>query len=188
MSKIDVTKIEGYDTMSAEDKLKALESYEFETDYSGYVKKDAFDKTSSELAELKRKEKERLSEDERLKAEREEEFNAMREKLEALENEKKLSELKAEYIGLGYDNELAESTAKAYLKGDMKAVFKNQKTYQEQLVNSAKQSSLQGTPRPNAQNDGEKVITKEQFNKMSLKERVDLYNENKELYETLKGE
>ena len=30
MAKIDTSKIEGYDSMSAEDKLKALEEYEYE--------------------------------------------------------------------------------------------------------------------------------------------------------------
>ena len=33
--KIDLTKIEGYETMSAEDKLKALEDYDFDT--KGFV-------------------------------------------------------------------------------------------------------------------------------------------------------
>ena len=53
--KIDVKKIEGYKDLSLEDKLKALESFEIpDPDYSGYVKKDLFDKTASELAEKKK--------------------------------------------------------------------------------------------------------------------------------------
>ena len=49
--KVDVSKIEGYESMSAEEKLKAIESYEFaEPDYSGYVTKDTFDKTASEYS------------------------------------------------------------------------------------------------------------------------------------------
>ena len=34
--KIDVTRIENYDSMTAEEKLQALENYEL--DYTGYVK------------------------------------------------------------------------------------------------------------------------------------------------------
>ena len=63
--KIDVTKIEGYSEMSAEEKLAALESYTIpDPDYTGYVKKDAFDKAASEAAEWKRKHNALLSEEE----------------------------------------------------------------------------------------------------------------------------
>ena len=55
MAKIDVTKIEGYADMTPEEKLKALEGYDVpDPDYSGYVKKDVFDKTASELAAKKK--------------------------------------------------------------------------------------------------------------------------------------
>ena len=54
MGKIDVSQIEGYESMSVEDKLKALEGFEIPSpDFSGHVKKDLFDKTASELAALK---------------------------------------------------------------------------------------------------------------------------------------
>lgn len=40
MAKIDVTQIEGYAEMSAEDKLKALEGFDIpDPDYSGYVRR-----------------------------------------------------------------------------------------------------------------------------------------------------
>ena len=65
MSKIDVSQIEGYAEMSAEDRLKALEEFEVEDpDYTGYVKKEVFDKTASELAEQKKQLKSKLTEDE----------------------------------------------------------------------------------------------------------------------------
>ena len=61
MAKIDVTQIEGYAEMSAEDKLKALEGFDIpDPDYSGYVKKDVFDKTASELAGVKKQLKDKL--------------------------------------------------------------------------------------------------------------------------------
>ena len=65
MAKIDVSKIEGYAEMSAEDKLKALEAYEVpDPDYSGYVKKDVFDKTAKELADKKKELKDKLTAEE----------------------------------------------------------------------------------------------------------------------------
>ena len=66
MAKIDTSKIEGYDKMTPEQKIAALEGFDHpDPDYSGYVKKDTFDATASELAALKKKNKEQLSEEER---------------------------------------------------------------------------------------------------------------------------
>ena len=63
--KIDLTKIEGYrEDMTAEEKLALLDKYEAPgADYTGYIKKDTFDKTASELAEAKRKLKEKQTEE-----------------------------------------------------------------------------------------------------------------------------
>ena len=66
MAKIDVSTIEGFANMTAEQKAEALANYEFpDPDYTGYVKKDVFDKTASELASWKKKHNELLSEEER---------------------------------------------------------------------------------------------------------------------------
>lgn len=56
MVKIDVSKIEGYAEMTAEQKLAVLESYEY-NDYSGEVEryKNAASKANSEAAEWKKK-------------------------------------------------------------------------------------------------------------------------------------
>lgn len=44
MAKIDISAIEGYEAMSAEEKLAALEAFEIpEPDYTGFVKKELFD-------------------------------------------------------------------------------------------------------------------------------------------------
>ena len=103
--KLDTSRIENYDNMSAEEKLAALESYEFDT--KGYVKKDLFDKTASELAALKKEYKGKLSEEEQKQAERDEQFAAMQNELNVLKEEKQLSEMTARYLSLGYDEKLA---------------------------------------------------------------------------------
>ena len=61
--KIDITKLEGYkDDMTAEEKLALYEAYEIaEPSYEGYIKKDTFDKTASELAQIKKQMKEKMS-------------------------------------------------------------------------------------------------------------------------------
>ena len=53
---------------AVEQKIAALEAFETEDpDYSGYVKKDIFDKTASELAAKKKELNEKLTEDEQKK-------------------------------------------------------------------------------------------------------------------------
>lgn len=81
MAKIDVSKIEGYENMTPEQKIAALEGYDTpDPDYSGYVKKDVFDKTASELAEKKKQLQAKLTEDEAAKQKEQEE----REKLQRI--------------------------------------------------------------------------------------------------------
>lgn len=62
MAKIDISKIDGYADMTPEQKIAALEAFETEDpDYSGYVRKDIFDKTASELAAKKKELNEKLN-------------------------------------------------------------------------------------------------------------------------------
>ena len=68
MAKIDVTKIEGYENMTAEEKLAVLEGFEYDDNTSELERyKNAVSKANSEAAELKRKYNERLSAEEKEK-------------------------------------------------------------------------------------------------------------------------
>ena len=78
MAKIDTSKITGYAEMSAEDKLKALEAFEYEDNVAELEKqKAAVSKANSEAAEWKRKHNALLGEDEKKKQEQEEKFANM---------------------------------------------------------------------------------------------------------------
>ena len=91
MAKIDTSKITGYDTMSAEEKLAALEAMELdEPDYSGWVKKDVFDKASSEIAGYKKQLRDRMTEEEAAKAKAAEDMATIMSELETLRAEKAL--------------------------------------------------------------------------------------------------
>ena len=94
--KIDVSKIVGYEEMSAEDKLKALEEYEFDVpkDNSEEVKnlKESLSKANSQAAEYKRQWREKQSEAERAEAERAEREKAVEEELKSLRRDKTVSE------------------------------------------------------------------------------------------------
>ena len=104
MAKIDTSKITGYAEMSAEDKLKALEAFEYEDNAAELEKqKAAVSKANSEAAEWKRKHNALLGEDEKKKQEQEEKFANMEKELSELREAKRVSEFKAKFIAQGYD-------------------------------------------------------------------------------------
>ena len=122
MAKIDTSKITGYAEMSAEDKLKALEAFEYEDNVAELEKqKAAVSKANSEAAEWKRKHNALLGEDEKKKQEQEEKFANMEKELSELREAKRVSEFKAKFIAQGYDEALAEDTAKAMAAKQVKA-------------------------------------------------------------------
>lgn len=189
------SKIEGYDSMSAEEKLKALEALEVEDNSSDLQKlKEAFNKTSSEVADykkkLKAKEEElnsKLSEDERKEKERKEAEAEKDALLQSLLKDKSIAEHKANFLKVGYDEEMATASASALTDGDFKTVFDNLGKFISDRDKKAQVKALDSTPRPQAGSVTE--VTQEQFDNMSIAERTKLYNTNKELYDSLsKGE
>lgn len=148
----DFTKLDGYKPeMSPEEKLALLDKYEAPApDYSGYIKKDTFDKTASELAEAKRQLKAKMTEDEQKEAERAAAEVAIKAELESLRKDKTVTEHKAQYLALGYDETLAGETAKAFADGDMTKVFANQKAFVENLKKAERAAALAGGSEPPA--------------------------------------
>ena len=116
--------------MTLEEKIAALEAYEYE-DYSSELEryKNAVSKANSEAAECGRK---NITHFFRRKSEKkneaEEEMNKIREgflKLSARKNLK--ANIEAKLIALGYDETLAAETAKALVNGETEKVFAAQK-------------------------------------------------------------
>lgn len=189
MAKIDTTKIAGYAEMTAEEKLAALEALDMpEPDYTGYVKKDLLDKATSEAAQYKKSLREKMTEDEAAKAKAAEDMASIMAELDTLRAEKSISEYTAQFMGIGYDEELAKSTATALQKGDMAAMFKNHAKFVSEKEKSLKAELLKGTPTPPA-GEGSKGMTREDFSKLSLAEKAKFAAENPDRYnEIYKGE
>lgn len=177
--KIDVTKIEGYADMTAEEKLAALEAYEMDT--SGMVRKELLDKATSEAAGYKKQLREKLSEEEKANAERDEQFKQMSEELEALRTEKAIETTAKRWMGLGYDEKLATETAKAMVNGDTEKVFANHAKFIAEKEKSIKAQLLKDTPAPPA-GEGSKGMTKEAFRKLTLAEKTKFAEEQPEQY------
>lgn len=185
MAKIDVKTIAGFDTMTPEEKISALQGFDFpDPDYSGYVKKDLYDKAASDVAAWKKKHHELLTEDERKKQEEAEKWTAMEQELAGLKKEKTVSEYKAKLVSQGYDEELATATAAAMESGDMATVFANNQKFLDGYAKKIIADKLKRTPR-GADGGTGGTMTKDAFRKMSPAERYDFSQKHPEEYKAL---
>ena len=183
MAKIDTSKIEGYDTMTAEEKLAALEALELpDVDKM----KSALDKATSEAAGFKKQLRERMTEDEAAKAKAAEDMASIMAELDRYRAKDAINEYTVQFLGLGYDEKLAKSTAEALHKGDMSVMFKNHALFVAEREKSMKAELLKNTPTPPA-GDGDKGLTKEMFQKMTLAEKQQFASENPEAYKEFYG-
>lgn len=151
--KIDVTKIDGFEDMSAEDKLAALMGYEFEdpkpvVDNGEITKlKTALSKANSEAADWKRQFREKQTEQERAEAERAENEKAMREELASLRRGKVVDEYAKKCMGMGYDADLAAECAEAMADGRFNDVFSIQQRFMEAKTKEIEAAALNKQPK-----------------------------------------
>ena len=168
MAKINTAAIEGYAEMSAEDKLKALEEYEFETpapkENDEVTKlKAALSKANSDAAEWKRKYRATLDDAKRAEEERAERDKARDEELETLRKERTISRLEAQYLAAGYSSELASASAKAQAEGDTATVLANQMKFIEETKSKLEAAALGKQPPitpgkpPKGESDDDKI-------------------------------
>lgn len=132
MAKADVTQIAGYDDMTPEQKVAALEAYEFDDNAVALAKAQAaVTKANAEAAEWKRKHNLLLSEEDQTKAAAYEEKEAMAKRIAELETKEVISSYKEHFMEAGYDAALALDTATALAENDVAKVFANQKKFLE---------------------------------------------------------
>lgn len=187
MAKIDVTQIDGYADMSIEDKLKALEGFNIpDPDYTGYVRKELFDKTASELSSTKKQLKEKMTDDEVAKQKEQEEREELQSKYEKLLRESEISKHKAKFLSLGYEEALADETAIAMIDGDLEKVFANQKKHLDSVEKRVRADALKDTPKPTRDGDS-KTMTLDKLRKMSPSDRHAFYEAHPEEYKELYG-
>ncbi len=148
--KIDVSKIPGFENLTPEQK-QAIEGYQIpEPDYSGYVRKEVYDKAAGEAADWKRKHNALLSDEEKKKQQAADEKNALLTRVQELERREKIGGYKSKYLAMKYDEALAEETATALVDGDVEKVFANQQKFLADHDKAYKQQLLGGTPTPPA--------------------------------------
>lgn len=190
MAKINTALIEGYNAMSAEEKIAALEGFEYDDGATELERfKTALSKANAENADWKKKYNSKLSDDEKKKEADEaqqQRIAEMEDKIKQLETEKTVATYQASYTAMGYSDELAADTAKALAEGDMAKVLANQKKHQEALEKKILSDKMKDFPPPPAGDDAG-TMTKEKFRKLSAAERLKFSQEHPEEYKELYG-
>ena len=153
MAKIDVTSIKGYAEMTAEEKVAALEGFEFNETETEAKLKSAMSSANSETAKYKRerdeavkKWKETLSEQEKAEAERVEREKEIQEELKSLRRDKTVSGYTAQCLTLGYGAELARKAAEAMADGDAAEIINCQKEFMEAKTKEIEANALNRQP------------------------------------------
>lgn len=189
--KIDVTNIEGYADMSAEEKLAALESYEYD-DHSAELAdlekyKDAVTKANHDAAEYKKQLKALQEQQKTGNSKADDTIAKLQEQVAELTRQNTIASYAAQFTALGYDAELAQATAIATADGDVATVFENQRKFLEQHDKDTKANILKQTPKPGQGGTGKQApaMTLEKFRKLSMQERMAFANEFPEEYQKL---
>ena len=185
MAKIDTNLIEGYADMTTEQKLAALEGFEYEDNAAELQRqKTALSKANTEAAEWKRKHNALLTDEQRKQQEQTEKWENMEKELAGLRKEKTVAGYKAKLVAQGYDEALADATAAAMESGDMATVFANNQTFLDSYAKKIIADKLKRTPR-GADGGTGSPMTKDAFRKMSPAERYDFSQKHPEEYKAL---
>lgn len=149
MAKIDVSKIPGFEEMTAEEKVAALVEYEVEdpapADPDAKLK-GALSRANSDAAEWKRKYLATLDDAKRAEEERAERDKAVETELRDLRRERDVSGYLAQYLALGYDRDLALRAAEATADGNAAEIIKCQQTAIEAAKKEAEAAVLGKQP------------------------------------------
>ena len=153
---IDTSSIAGFDSMTAEVKVRALLAFQYDdgadkikaAEESAAKIKAAFDKASSEAAGYKKQLNASKSEEELKRQESEETLKAMQEKLAEYEQRDKISTAKAAFLGGGFDETTAADAANAFITGDIEKMSAAVKKFRESIEVSTKSKLMGSNPKP----------------------------------------
>jgi len=132
--------------MTVEEVEKALESLTAADIAADEIKKhkDSFDKAASEVADLKKQLKGKMTEDEQAKTELED----LKTQIADMKRSSDIASKKADLISLGYEEKLADESAVAMVDGDGSKVLQNQRSFLEKKTKDIEADLLKKTPKP----------------------------------------
>jgi hypothetical protein len=164
MSTIDTSKIENYANMTAEEKVAALEAFDVEPEQAVDPNlenlRTALSRANGEAASWKKKFHDKLSDQERAEATRNEEIENLKAELQIFKANERINGYKAKLLAVGYDEESADSMAKSLPEGVSDDFFNYQKSFiasrtqkiQEDLLKGQSPLSAGSAPKPDDPN------------------------------------
>jgi len=183
--------------MTVEEISNALESKQVEVkkelpkiEESGEYQslKKAFDKASAEVSKYKKELQDKMTDDEKARVQTQELLSQLKAENESMKKQMSITDNKAKLVAIGYPEDLANATAEAMVNGDMETVMSNQKAMLDAREQAIRADVLRETPLPPAGQNGSPAIDKAKFEKMTIAERTELFQNDPELYERLKGD
>ena len=142
------------------------------------------EKANSEAAGYKKQLNAKMSEKERIDAEKAEREAERDEQFQQLMRENKINKVEKGYLALGYTADEASKMAVAEVDEDFDAKLKIQLAVQKRQKKEYEAEFIKSRPQLNA-GTGEKQITKERFDAMGLAEKSKLFRENEAEYNRL---
>ena len=149
--------------------------------------KKAQERAASEAAEYKKKYNAKLSEKERVDAEKAEREAEREEQFQQLLRENKINKLEKYYLGeLKYTPDEASQMAIAEVDDDFDAKLKIQLAVDKRKKKEYESEFIKSRPQMNAGTGDGKIVTLEQFAKMGATDRVKLKRSDPDGYERLR--
>lgn len=189
--KIDVAQITDYDSLSLEEKVAALENFEYDDHADAVAElekhKDATNKATKEAAEYKKQLKALQDQQKTGNSKADETIARLQEQVNELTRQNTISSYTAQFVALGYDPELASATAIATADGDVATVFENQRKFLEAHDKNIKADILKQTPKPGQGGTGRQApaMTLEKYRKLSEVDKMKFASEFPEEYARL---
>ena len=147
--------------------------------------KKAVDKATADASDWKKKFLATQSESEKLSMEKAERDAALKEELEALRKESKVNKFAKSFMACGYSEEMATKAAEAQYSGDTVELFRLQNLHSENMAKQIRADIMKSMPVPATGNDDGVHITQEQFDNMSYREQLELFEKHPTVYEKL---
>ena len=164
------------DTAELEAKIKQLES-------ENNKLRQANTNASADASKWKKQYQDKLSEEERKKEEQDDQNRRLQEELESLRAERNVASYKSQLVApdIGFEATLAQEVAEALNKGELVKVFDGLRKFLVAHDKALKENAFRQNPTLQGGSQ-QKAISKEQFDKMGYKERLEVFNNHPDLY------
>lgn len=144
-------------------------------------------KYKKEKQEIESKLQSRMTEEEKAKEAQDAANAAMQQELQALRNERNVANHKAQFVSIGFDNDLAQQVSESFKDvepGALTVLFDGIRKFIASHDRELQAKSLMSNPVLSG-GEAKKTMSQAEFDKLGYKERVELYNTNPELYKEM---